>query len=87
MAGASAAKPVQMVESRELVLSAVRAGLGIGMLDVSVLQREIHARDLIQPFEHELDTGWSHYFVSPAGRQLGSACEGFKNWMIEQALN
>ncbi len=84
-AGASATKPVQLVENRELVLSAIRAGLGIGVLDVSVLQREIRSGDLIQPFQEELHTGWSHFFVSPAGWQLSSACEAFRNWIIEQA--
>lgn len=84
-AGARATKPVQLVENRELVLSAVRAGLGIGVLDVSVLQREIRAGDLVQPFQEELHTGWSHFFVSPTGRQLSSACEAFRNWIIAQA--
>jgi DNA-binding transcriptional LysR family regulator len=84
-AGASAPEPVQMMENRELVLSAVRAGLGIGLLDVSVLRREIVAGDLIQPFQYEVETGWCHCFVSPGGRQLSSACEAFRNWMIEQA--
>ncbi len=73
------------MENRELVLSAVRAGLGIGVLDVSVLQREIRAGDLVQPFQEELHTGWSHFFVSPTGRQLSSACEAFRNWIIAQA--
>ena len=84
-AGAKAAKPVQIVDNRELVLSAVRAGLGIGLLDVSLLRREIAAGDLAQPFEEELHTGWSHYFVSPAGVQLGSACAAFRDWIVEQA--
>ena len=84
-AGAKAPKPVQLVESRELVLSAIRAGLGIGVLDVSLLQCEISAGDLIQPFDEELHTGWNHFFVSPAGRQLSSACEAFRNWVMEQA--
>ncbi|MDQ4086536.1 MAG: LysR substrate-binding domain-containing protein [Pseudomonadota bacterium] len=86
-AGASAAKPVQLLENRELVLAAIRAGLGIGLLDVSVLQREIRAGDLVQPFRQELHTGWGHFFVSPAGRQLSSACEAFRNWIVEQAAS
>ena len=85
VAGARAPQPVQLVENRELVLSAIRAGLGIGLLDVSVLQRELRAGDLIQPFQEELHTGWSHFFVSPAGRQLSSACEAFRQWIIEEA--
>jgi LysR family transcriptional regulator, glycine cleavage system transcriptional activator len=83
-AGARPTQPVQLVENRELVLAAIRAGLGIGLLDVSVLQREIQAGDLIQPFQEELHSGWSHFFVSPAGRQLSSGCEAFRNWIIEQ---
>jgi len=85
-AEARALQPVQLLENRELVLSAVRAGLGIGLLDVSVLQREIRAGDLIQPFKEELHTGWSHFFVRPAGPQLSSACAAFRDWVIEQAL-
>ena len=81
----STPQPVQLVENRELVLSSIRAGLGIGLLDVSVLQQEIRAGELIQPFDEELDTGWSHFFVSPAGRPLSSACEAFRDWVIGQA--
>lgn len=84
VAGATAPQPVQFVENRELVLSAICAGLGIGMLDVSLLQRELRAGDLIQPFQEELHTGWSHFFVTPVGRQLSSACEAFRSWLIEQ---
>jgi LysR family glycine cleavage system transcriptional activator len=86
VAGATAPQPVQFVENRELVLSAIRAGLGIGMLDVSLLQCELRGGDLIQPFQKELHTGWSHFFVTPAGRQLSSACESFRSWLIEQAM-
>lgn len=84
-ASASTPQPVQLVENRELVLSSIRAGLGIGLLDVSVLQKEIEGGDLIQPFDKELDTGWSHFFVNPAGRPLSSACEVFRDWIIAQA--
>lgn len=84
-AGVRAPKPVQLVENRELVLSAIRAGLGIGVLDVPVLQREISAGELIQPFREELHTGWTHFFVTPARRQLSSACEAFRTWIVDQA--
>lgn len=84
-AGAMPTTPVQLMENRELVLSAVRAGLGIGLLDVSVLQREIREGDLLQPFQEEFHTGWSHFFVSPAGRPISSACEAFREWIVEQA--
>ncbi len=78
-------QPAQSFENRELVLSAIQAGLGIGLLDVSVLQTEIRAGHLIQPFNEEFQTGWSHYFVSPEGRPLSSSCKSFRDWVIEQA--
>jgi LysR family glycine cleavage system transcriptional activator len=84
-ARATAPQPVQLVENRELVLSAIRAGLGIGLLDVAVLQREIYAGELIQPFKEELHTGWGHFFVSPAGGPLSTASEAFRSWIGEQA--
>ena len=84
-AGASAPPPVQLLDNRELVLSAIRAGLGIGLLDVAVLEREIRSGELIQPFDVELHTGWTHFFITPAGRRVSSACEAFRSWVLQQA--
>ena len=75
----------QRVDSRELVLGAVTAGLGIGLLDVSVLGRELETGDLVQLFPEVLETGWSHWIVTPAGRRPGAAASAFIDWLVGEA--
>lgn len=73
------------VDSRELVLGAVTAGLGIGLLDVSVLGRELEAGDLVQLFPEVLETGWSHWIVTPAGQRPSAAASAFIDWLVAEA--
>ena len=76
----------QSLVGRELVHEAVTAGLGAGLLDASVLEREIQAGDLVQLFPVLLETGWSHYLVTPAGATPSPACLAFIEWVKDEAL-
>lgn len=71
----------QRLRGRELVYEAVTAGLGTGLLDISVLEREILAGDLVRLFPHVLETGWSHCLVTPAERPPSAACRAFMEWV------
>jgi LysR family glycine cleavage system transcriptional activator len=86
-AGALAPGAMHMVEGRELALAAVRAGLGVGLLDVSVLSREIAAGELVQLLPQALDTGWSHFLVTPVATTPSPACRRFQDWLVAAAAS
>lgn len=55
------------VDSRDLALQAVEAGLGVGLLDLSLISDRLGTGQLIQLSPVELRSGWKHWFVTPAG--------------------
>lgn len=75
----------QAVYGRDLVLAAVIAGLGIGILDRSVVKRELARGDLIQPFAASLDTGWQHHIVVPTSREPNDACIALVDWLASKS--
>ena len=81
-----AADPVrgQRLEGRELIAEAVLAGLGIGLMDVSIFARQVAAGELVQlgPAVH---TGWNHYFVEPEAASLKPSVEAFRSWLFSLA--
>ncbi|HEX9946591.1 MAG TPA: LysR substrate-binding domain-containing protein [Allosphingosinicella sp.] len=79
--GTPAPAPAHLVDGRELALAAVRSGLGVGLLDVSVLGRELRRGDLVQMLPHALDTGWSHFLLTPSGSVPSPACRRFGDWL------
>jgi DNA-binding transcriptional LysR family regulator len=83
--GTARAEPpdAQPFEGRELVADAVQAGLGIGLMDVSVFAREIEAGELVQ-LGPAVETGWSHYLVRPAQEAVDEGVEAFRAWIMEE---
>ncbi len=75
----------QRLDGRELIAEAVLAGLGIGMMDVSIFARHIEAGELVQlaPAVH---TGWSHYLVTPQGAPASLPREAFREWLLSSAV-
>lgn len=86
-AGIARAAPAraQSIRGRELVYEAVVAGLGAGLLDISVLDRELASGDLVQLFPEVLETGWNHCLVLPAGRPPSAGCSAFAQWLLSEA--
>ena len=74
-----------LVDGRELALAAVRSGLGVGLLDVSVLDRDLRRGDLVQLLPDALDTGWSHFLLTPAQSLPSPACRRFGDWLMGAA--
>ena len=70
----------QRLDGRELIAEAVLAGLGIGLMDVSIFARHIRDGELLQlaPAVH---TGWSHYLVIPEGAPASPPRESFREWV------
>lgn len=74
----------QRLDGRELIAEAVLAGLGIGLMDVSIFARHIRDGELVQ-LEPPVHTGWSHYLVSPEGASASPPREAFREWILSEA--
>jgi DNA-binding transcriptional LysR family regulator len=74
----------QRLDGRELIAEAVLAGLGIGLMDVSIFARQIRDGELVQlgPAVH---TGWDHYLVTSEKGSSSGPREAFRDWIIVQA--
>lgn len=74
----------QRLDGRELIAEAVLAGLGIGLMDVSIFARHIKDGELVQlaPAVH---TGWNHCLVSPEGAPPSPPREAFREWILAKA--
>lgn len=79
--GARSPAAAHLVDGRELALAAVRSGLGIALLDISVLDREIRRGELAPVLPNALDTGWSHFLLTPVGSAPSAAGRRFGDWL------
>jgi LysR family transcriptional regulator, glycine cleavage system transcriptional activator len=70
-------------EGRELVADAVRAGIGVGLLDISIFADSVEAGELVR-IGPAIDTGWSHYVVRPDSA-ASAAGETFIDWLKMEA--
>jgi DNA-binding transcriptional LysR family regulator len=84
---APAPAAAHLVDGRELALAAIRSGLGVGLLDVAVLQRELRRGELAQLLPNALDTGWSHFLLTPSGSVPSPACRRFRDWLLAAAAD
>ena len=67
-----------------MVISAVQASLGIGLLPKYLVEREISEGQLIMIDDDELVTANSYYCVTPIDQEDDNV-ESFCQWMIEEA--
>ena len=67
-----------------MVISAVEASLGIGLLPKYLVEKEISEGHLIVIDDEELVTANSYYCVTPIDQQDDNV-EYFCSWMIEEA--
>jgi DNA-binding transcriptional LysR family regulator len=74
----------QCLDGRELVAEAVFAGLGVGLMDVSVFASQIRTGRLCQ-LGAAVPTGWNHYFVTPEHGSASPARQAFRDWLMAQA--
>jgi LysR family glycine cleavage system transcriptional activator len=74
----------QFLDGRELVAEAVLAGLGIGLMEVSIFDRHIRDGELVQ-LGQALHTGWGHYLVVPEGAPASPPREAFREWILSEA--
>lgn len=74
----------QRLDGRELIAEAVLAGLGIGLMDVSIFARHLRDGELVQ-LEPAVHTGWSHYLAAPEGAPASPPREAFREWILSEA--
>ena len=72
------------LDGRELIAEAVLAGLGIGLMDVSIFARHIRDGELVQ-LEPAVHTGWSHYLVAAEGAPPSPPRDAFREWILASA--
>lgn len=76
----------QRLDGRELIAEAVRAGLGVGLMDVSIFARDISAGDLVQLGE-PVPTGWTHFLITPEDAVTPAPAEAFRRWLLACAAD
>ena len=74
----------QRLDGRELIAEAVLAGLGIGLMDVSIFARHLRDGELVQ-LEPAVHTGWSHSLVIPEDAPASPPREAFREWILSSA--
>ncbi len=76
---------IQKVEGRDLAFESATAGVGISLLDVSMIRTQLKTGDLVQIFEPSLETGWGHNLLTETGKQHGPHVTSFLDWITEEA--
>jgi LysR family transcriptional regulator, glycine cleavage system transcriptional activator len=74
----------QRLDGRELIAEAVLAGLGIGLMDVSIFARHLRDGELVQ-LDPAVHTGWNHSLVVPEGAAASPPREAFREWLLSKA--
>lgn len=80
-----AGTPGRIVQSRELLVDAVIAGAGVGLVDMLVASDAIARGELrvLRPPRH---TGWHYCLVTPKGRTPTAAVESFRDWLLSEFM-
>lgn len=71
------------VHSRELVIGAVLAGTGAGVLDLILMSDKIANRELVVAGNRH-PSHWSYHLVLPAGRPAPAHVREFAHWVREE---
>ncbi|WP_165768797.1 LysR substrate-binding domain-containing protein [Sandarakinorhabdus cyanobacteriorum] len=76
--------PAQMsVPNRDLTISAVLAGSGMGLVDLLVTADQIGTGAIV-PVGAVRATGWHYHLVLPNGRRPGPAVRLFRDWLLAE---
>ncbi|MES2452006.1 MAG: LysR substrate-binding domain-containing protein [Pseudomonadota bacterium] len=75
---------VRTLPTRELVIDAVLAGAGVGILDMAVIAAELGRAEL-EILAPPRAGGWAYYFIVPADAQARKEVKAFSQWVSEEA--
>jgi DNA-binding transcriptional LysR family regulator len=71
------------VPNRDLTISAVLAGSGIGIVDLIVTADHL-VSGAITPIGSAATTGWQYHLVLPQRRRPGAAVRQFQDWLVAE---
>lgn len=75
---------VRMFSTRELVVDAVLAGVGVGILDTVVVAAEL-ARGEVRALASPRASDWNYYCVTAAGEPMSAPVDSFTQWLMKEA--
>ncbi|MGL4242658.1 MAG: LysR family transcriptional regulator [Beijerinckiaceae bacterium] len=76
------AQPSMMLEDRHFQLSATINGLGISLFAEWLVQGELKAGSLVNPFGRSYPTRFGYYLVVPSGPPLSLAAKQVREWFL-----
>jgi DNA-binding transcriptional LysR family regulator len=75
----------QRYELFSMLVVAAKAGLGIALVPRFLVGQELHAGELVTPFDFSLSSDKGYYFVFPEKKQNSPMLQAFENWVLEAA--
>ncbi|MBI0330606.1 LysR substrate-binding domain-containing protein [Burkholderia plantarii] len=74
-----------MFEDGQLTLSAIRAGLGAGLMRAPLIEAELASGEVVQLFDSALDDGRDYYLCSRMDADLPDGARRLAEWLRETA--
>ncbi len=72
-------------EHHTMIISGVRAGLGVGLVPRFLVRDYLAQGLLANPTTHALRSADAYYFVAPDDRPMNEATASFREWLIDAA--
>jgi LysR family transcriptional regulator, glycine cleavage system transcriptional activator len=80
-----APKGERTFETRNFAIQAAIDGLGVAIVDPSLVTEELHSGRLIQPFARTLASDNAYYLVYPRQLKLPRKLQLFRDWLMTEA--
>jgi LysR family glycine cleavage system transcriptional activator len=75
----------QQFEQFSVMIPALIAGLGVGMMPRFLIDEELRRRQLTLVFKEALESDNGYYLVHPKERKPSAALERFAQWLLDEA--
>jgi LysR family glycine cleavage system transcriptional activator len=75
-----------MLEDRHFQLSSTINGLGVSLFAEWLVQGELKAGTLVNPFEQSYPTSFSYHLVMPKGSSLSPAAKRVREWFLKLSV-
>lgn len=75
----------QRYELFSMLVVAAKAGLGIALVPKFLIGQELHAGELVTPFDLSLSSGKGYYLVYPERKQNSPMLQAFEGWLMSAA--
>lgn len=79
------ARSAQRYEQFSVMIPALVAGLGVGLLPRFLVEEELKKKKLAVAFKQSIKTEFGYYLVYPNGRSQSDSLKKFKDWLIAEA--